>query len=311
MPRKARTANSQSAEGDAAESRQAVAFVTYHGPHRRATPAAKRLIHQQAMKEIGKSRRKPKDAKFVELDLSLLQPTTDQPDLPPASWWLGVRWSAVDNLNLVASFRVEMNALEERLVAVSEYASASGPQFSGLHKLTTEISVFQDDGQQRPLRDAWFSVGMADKAAFMAVLSNSALHMNSSERGGQLAEETAAAIKYQTEAVAIVNERLKTVSVQNNVELWDATIGAVSGLVCNAVCETLSLHTSSCSYTVIERHVPMTRKGGDCSNIREQDIRGSWKDWNAHLRGMQQLIKLRGGIEKLDANVTLRLTVSW
>lgn len=96
-------------------------------------------------------------------------------------------------------------------------------------------SVFQDDGQQRPLRDAWFSVGMTDKAAFMAVLSNSALHINSSQRGGQIAEETAAAVKYQTEAVAIVNKRLQNWSLQQNVELWDATIGAVSGLVCNAV----------------------------------------------------------------------------
>lgn len=118
MPRKARTVNSQNAEGDAAESRQAVAFVTYQGPHRRATPAARKLIHQQAMKEIGKSRRKPKNAKFVELDLSLLNPT-DQADSPPRSWWLGVRWSAVDNLNLVANFKVEMSALEERLVAFS------------------------------------------------------------------------------------------------------------------------------------------------------------------------------------------------
>lgn len=104
--------------------------------------------------------------------------------------------------------------------------------------------VFQDDGQQRPLRDAWFSVGMADKAAFMAVLSNSALHINSSQRGGQIAEETAAAVKYQTEAVSIVNERLKTTSLQNNHELLDATIGAVSGLVCNAVRETLRLRSS-------------------------------------------------------------------
>lgn len=135
MPRKAKTANAQDAEGDAAGSRQAVAFVTYHSPHRRATPAARRMIHQQAMKEIGKSRRKPKDAKFVELDLSLLQPT-DQPDLPPASWWLGVRWGAVNNLNLVASFRVEMNALEERLVAVSEYPPFGITKVFGSHPLT-------------------------------------------------------------------------------------------------------------------------------------------------------------------------------
>lgn len=150
---------------------------------------------------------------------------------------------------------------------------------------------------------------MADKAAFMAVLSNSALHINSSQRGGQVAEETAAAVKYQTEAVAIVNERLKTVSVQDNVDLWDATIGAVSGLVCNAVCETPKLHSSLCSHAAWMCTYP--RQGADYAELCEQDIRGSWKDWDTHQRGMSQLIKLRGGIEKLDANVTLRLTVSW
>lgn len=77
---------------------------------------------------------------------------------------------------------------------------------------------------------------MTDEAAFMTVLSNSALHMSSMQKGGgRTAEETAVAVKYQTAAVAIVSQRLKTSSSPGSAHIWDAMIGAVSGLVCNAV----------------------------------------------------------------------------
>lgn len=96
--------------------------------------------------------------------------------------------------------------------------------------------VFRDDeqAQQKPLRDAWFSVGLTDRAAFLLVLSNSALHLNSIGEGGLKADDawTATAIRYQTEAVAIINQRLST----DLSDTLDATIGTVSGLVCNAVC---------------------------------------------------------------------------
>lgn len=77
---------------------------------------------------------------------------------------------------------------------------------------------------------------MTDEAAFMAVLSNSALYLSSKQRGGaKLAEATTAAVRYQTAAVASVNQRLRTILSQNSVENIDAVIGAVTGLICNAV----------------------------------------------------------------------------
>lgn len=85
------------------------------------------------------------------------------------------------------------------------------------------------------MRDAWFTVGLADKAAFMAVLSNSALHCSSRHKGGRLAEDTAAAVRYQTEAVSIINQRLISAVLENEVGVSEQTIGAVAGLVCNAV----------------------------------------------------------------------------
>lgn len=97
--------------------------------------------------------------------------------------------------------------------------------------------VFRDDGQQRPLRDAWFSVGLADKAAFMAVLSNSVLHLDSKRKGGRPAEDTAAAVMYQTEAVTMINQQLNSYTFEGEIQVSEATIGAVSGLGCNAVCQ--------------------------------------------------------------------------
>lgn len=80
-------------------------------------------------------------------------------------------------------------------------------------------------------------MGLADKAAFLAVLSNSALHLSSMRKGGLAADETAAAVRYQTEAVSIISRRLENHSAQGDesLDLSDENIGAVSGLLCNAV----------------------------------------------------------------------------
>lgn len=71
------------------------------------------------MKEIGRSRRKPKDKKIVELDLTPLQ-SSGQAGLQHISWWLGVRWTMVDNLNMITSFNVELDEFEKALIANSE-----------------------------------------------------------------------------------------------------------------------------------------------------------------------------------------------
>lgn len=118
MPSRKGLAYTSQKRENAARPMNAVAFVSYHGPHRKVSPAARKLVRQQAMKEIGKSRRKQKHEKFVDLDLSLLQSTGTS--LTPASWWLGVRWTATDDLNLIASFKVELNSLEKGLIANSE-----------------------------------------------------------------------------------------------------------------------------------------------------------------------------------------------
>lgn len=91
-------------------------FVSYQGPHRQTTAATKRAIHQQAMRDIGKTRRKtPKHLnKLIELEL---------PPKPSFSWWWqgprSVRWTVADDVRLAARFPVELNAYEKMLIANS------------------------------------------------------------------------------------------------------------------------------------------------------------------------------------------------
>lgn len=43
----------------------------------------------------------------------------------------------------------------------------------------------------------------------------------------------------------------------------------------------------------------------------KKDIRGSKIDWKTHMKGMRELVRLRGGIDELDSNEALRVTLSW
>lgn len=70
------------------------------------------------MKEIGKTRRRPRKAKSVVLDLSLLESSGRH--APSPSWWLGVRWTLTDGLNMVTTFNVELDALGRTLLANSK-----------------------------------------------------------------------------------------------------------------------------------------------------------------------------------------------
>lgn len=118
MPRRSKSSKqSENAEGN----NNAVVFVSYQGPNRRTTAATKRVIHQQAMREIGKTRRKPKNEQSVELDLSPLKSSGGQMSPRPSlSWWLGVRWTLADNLSMVAQFTLELSDYEKMLIADSE-----------------------------------------------------------------------------------------------------------------------------------------------------------------------------------------------
>lgn len=128
MPRKYRKRGGlESDNADESGSKQAVTFVSYHGPHKQTTAADKRMIHKQAMKEIGRSRRRPNLSRFVELDTSLLHSgeESDGSLKPPASCWLGVRWTLADCINMLTSFTLVPDALESKLIANSKQPCTS------------------------------------------------------------------------------------------------------------------------------------------------------------------------------------------
>jgi hypothetical protein len=98
---------------------------------------------------------------------------------------------------------------------------------------THNVSVFQDDGgQQRPLRDAWFTIGLSDYAAFCQVVANSALHLDSAvHRNGRAAMETPDSMRYHAEALKSIQKRLDDPVAATS----DGVIGAVSSFLCHAV----------------------------------------------------------------------------
>ena len=118
------------------------------------------------------------------------------------------------------------------------WSGYKGPVGSAYYNPTDSHAVFDNGGLQRPLRDAWFAVGLADEATFLQVLSNSALHLDAMRFGGRRPRESHLSIDYQLRAVKIVNDRLQDISTF----ISDASIGAVASLTVHDVNLILSPH---------------------------------------------------------------------
>src|ERR1700712_2451072 len=82
---------------------------------------------------------------------------------------------------------------------------------------------------QRPVRDAWFTVGLRDEATFDAVLANSAVHLDGMQKGGLSPPvETPHSMHYQTLAISKIRQQL----IENTSYVPDEIIGCVTGLIC-------------------------------------------------------------------------------
>jgi hypothetical protein len=100
-----------------------IAFVGYTGP---GTPLASKdesVIRRHAMKEIGKSRRRPKHKKVIELDVTALEEDDDSQQRPP-SWWLGRLWTQtiLGFLDPFVQYPVELDHVGRGLVANSQFS---------------------------------------------------------------------------------------------------------------------------------------------------------------------------------------------
>jgi hypothetical protein len=81
------------------------------------------------------------------------------------------------------------------------------------------------------MRDAWFTVGLQDEAAFTQILSNSALHLEMLRKGGKIVGETPDSTRYYTKAITSIRRRVDGATP----ETLNGIIGAVTGMMAHAV----------------------------------------------------------------------------
>ncbi|KAF2435919.1 hypothetical protein EJ08DRAFT_294615 [Tothia fuscella] len=113
-------------------------FIIITNPEDSRASAVRTRVKQHVMKDIGRSRRRPK--KKIQFELSA----------DPRS---NVGPTEVDPF---APFPIEMGATEKRLISI----------------------IFEVDNQQRAMRSAWFTLGFFDEATLYIILSNSAAHLD-------------------------------------------------------------------------------------------------------------------------------------
>jgi hypothetical protein len=77
------------------------------------------------------------------------------------------------------------------------------------------------------LRDAWFTLGLKDAAPLFQILANSALYESWSRLGGRHPVENYDSIRFQSQAVAVIQKEIRA----NQPATLDAALGAVTGLM--------------------------------------------------------------------------------
>jgi hypothetical protein len=93
-------------------------FVDVSGPNGVKVAANKRLIRQHAMKDIGRSRRRPKKNVTIELDFAPLE-TSERTTTTPS--WPGYMWFGAGRLDPFLRFPMTLDATARGLVAHSEW----------------------------------------------------------------------------------------------------------------------------------------------------------------------------------------------
>jgi hypothetical protein len=156
------------------------AFVNLSNGYHLSSSDQIRVIRQHAMKDVGKSRRKPTIITNLGLikELHRLKPT----------WWLPRRWATLSNftshVKLPTGVQLESDVRGRQLLFDGElWLHFSGYVYLGLLKLA---AVFRDGGNQIHLRDAWFTLGLQCASTMFQILANSALHETIARSGSRL-----------------------------------------------------------------------------------------------------------------------------
>ncbi|KAL7917531.1 hypothetical protein ACQKWADRAFT_306580 [Trichoderma austrokoningii] len=207
-----------------------------------------RIIRQHAMKDVGRSRRKPTmvSSSVLATELCQSRPT----------WWLPRRWatlsSFVSHVKLPNGVQLESDAKGRQLLS----------------------DVFRDSehgGTQIHLRDAWFTLGLRFASTMFQILANSALYESMARSGTRKATESYDSMRFLVKALSSIQEAIQATGRK----YLEQAISAITGLL---VYEEL------------------------CGNIYM---------WTIHHRGLQHLVNQAGGIDALEKNEELRVTISW
>lgn len=224
------------------------AFVNFSNGYHLNSSDQIRVIRQHAMKDVGKSRRKPTTKASLDPAKKLyqLQPT----------WWLPRRWATLSHF----SSHVKLP------IGVQLESDARGRQ------LLSEI--FRDGengGSQTHLRDAWFTLGMRYGSTMFQILANSALHETIARSGARKAAESYDSMRFHVKALSSLQVTLRATEKKD----LEYAISAITGL------------------------------------LVYEELCGNRDMWIIHHQGLQHLISRAGGIDALEQNEELRVTISW
>lgn len=188
------------------------AFVNVSHPDEIRDKRTQRLVRRQAMREIGKSRRKPTREPTWTFALRAICTTPS----PSASLNLG-------------SEPVEMNPRARELVHFS-IATPHG-RFAGSNE---RIAVHADaDYSYRPFRKIWFSMALRDGSAFTLCLANASMFREEARHPASFRYEACEeALTYYGCCVRQVTERLSDPTDCTS----EGVITTILGLICHDVC---------------------------------------------------------------------------
>lgn len=207
------------------------AFVNLSNGYHLNSSEQIRIIRQHAMKDVGKSRRKPKMVTSFDLakELCQLQPT----------WWLPRRWATLSNfashVKLPVGVQLESDARGRQLLSDGELSLHCQQLFVGLLKM---MAVFRDGGNggtQIHLRDAWFTLGLRYASTMFQILANSALLETMAKSGTRKAAESYDSMRFLVKALSSLQEALQATGRK----YLEFAISAITRLLVYEVCDLL------------------------------------------------------------------------
>ncbi|KAF2816217.1 uncharacterized protein BDZ99DRAFT_131374 [Mytilinidion resinicola] len=220
-----------------------IQFITVSHPSQLKGKPAQKIIRKHVMGEVAKAKRRVQRTYQVSSNEQSFKGGK-------GTKALSLSWLGAGEVDPFVKYPIELDGSSRALVA----------------------NIFQGKGSaQRALRNAWYSVGLFDFAAFHLVLSNSALAIQMLRNGLKFVNnEDSEVLKHHVIATRSINARLASPDHRTS----DGVIGAVAGLVCHDY------------------------------------VSGLYERWRIHVNGLKELIALRGGIDTIKRE-DLRDTITW